>query len=386
MPHPHIYMVSGKIVAVSILGLLLTTPIFVSATEFQQLANIPDNCAASQELSFICGAQRPEDLAQIPGTRWLIASGFTNGAGLKLVDVKSKTIRLWYDADPPQIRPDKAMYPACPGAPDPKIFNAHGISLRRNSDGRYTLYVVNHGGRQSIDVFGVDANQDEPALIWKGCVMMPDMTSANGVAAFDDGTILVTVQLLNGRTLADSVNGIPTGGVFEWKPGGSAFRLLPGTAVPGNNGIETSPDGREFYVIGFGIHTIFVFSRGDTAKPIRQAVAPGFMPDNLHWDNGRLVLAGMVDDEPACGGVRKVINGQADPMRCPRGYVVAALDPVTMHFSTIAYGTPNPVYNGVASAVVMDGNVWLGSYQSDKIAYRPLPGTPPRPNFQEHQR
>src|SRR5688572_19085400 len=28
--------------------------------------------------SFVCGAERPEDLAHIPGTRWLIASGFAH--------------------------------------------------------------------------------------------------------------------------------------------------------------------------------------------------------------------------------------------------------------------------------------------------------------------
>ena len=38
-------------------------------------------CEPSDGHSFICGAQRPEDLARIPDTRWLVFSGFTNGAG-----------------------------------------------------------------------------------------------------------------------------------------------------------------------------------------------------------------------------------------------------------------------------------------------------------------
>jgi hypothetical protein len=179
---------------------------------------------------------------------------------------------------------------------------------------------------------------------------------------------------MNGTTLGDSVSGRPTGGVFEWKPGDAGFRLLPNTAVPGNNGLETSPDGKEFYVIGFGVHTVFVFDRANTAKgPVRQGVVPGYMPDNLHWDNGKLVLAGMVVDEPACGGIRRVVNGEATSLRCPRGWMVGSLDPATMVYSLIAYDLPNPVYNGVSAAVVMGNMVWLGSYQSDKIAYRPLP-------------
>ena len=63
--------------------------------------------------------------------------------------------------------------------------------------------------------------------------MAPAGSDANSVAAYGDGTIIASVQLLNGKTLADSVNGIPTGGVFEWTPGTSGFHLLPGTAVPG---------------------------------------------------------------------------------------------------------------------------------------------------------
>ena len=105
------------------------------------------------------------------------------------------------------------------------------------------------------------------------------------------------------------------------------FRLLPGTRLPGNNGIETSLDDREFYVIAFGWHAVVVYARDDTSQPLRKVTAPGFMPDNIHWDGSRLILAGMQYDEPACGGTRKIIDGKADDMRCHRGYTVAALEP-----------------------------------------------------------
>ena len=39
-----------------------------------------DACSPSGNLHFVCGAQHPEDLAHIPGTPWLIASGFSDGA------------------------------------------------------------------------------------------------------------------------------------------------------------------------------------------------------------------------------------------------------------------------------------------------------------------
>ena len=60
-------------------------------------------CTPSAALKFVCGAERPEDLALIPGTRWLIVSGFQNGAGLKLVDTAAGTLEHWFQALPEQL-------------------------------------------------------------------------------------------------------------------------------------------------------------------------------------------------------------------------------------------------------------------------------------------
>jgi hypothetical protein len=334
-------------------------------------ANAP--CTPSGELHFVCGAEHPEDLAHIPGTPWLIASGFSDGAGLKLVDTRTDTLRRWYMGSVEQIRPDVAAFPDCTSAPDARLFNAHGISLRPRGEAVYTLYVVNHGGRESVEVFSVDADQPEPGLTWKGCVRLPAGMSANSVAAFRDGTILATVLTRPGTTITDFVKGRTTGGVFEWRPGTKGFQLIRGTELPGNNGLETSPDDKEFYVVAFGWHAIVAFSRTHPGKPRARAAAPGFMPDNIHWDEGRLLAAGMQLDEPACGGMRKIVDGKADDMRCHRGYSVAQLDPGTMTFSLLAYSEPNAYFNGVSAAVVIGNELWLGSYQADRIAHRPLP-------------
>jgi hypothetical protein len=114
------------------------------------------------------------------------------------------------------------------------------------------------------------------------------------------------------------------------------------------------------------------FRRGGAPIQIARAQAPGFMPDNIHWDGDRLITAGMAHDEPACGGVRQIIDGAADTMRCHRGYVAAALDPETMRFQVLSYGEPNSAFNGASAAVIIDDEIWLGSYQSDRIAARPI--------------
>ena len=188
-------------------------------------------------------------------------------------------------------------YPECPGPVDPAKFNARGLSLRKTSDERFTLYVVNHGGRESIEIFDVTTGGDRPALRWRGCRLMPPGQVGNAVASFADGTLLVTVLTRPGTTIADFVLGKRTGAVWQWTPGASGFAEIPGTQLPGNNGLETDPDERHFYVVAFGWHAVVVFDRRHPKKPVRVIEMPGFMPDNVHWTEGRLVAAGMRLDE-----------------------------------------------------------------------------------------
>ena len=333
-------------------------------------------CQPTQGLYFVCGASKPEDLAHIPGGPWLIASGFSNGAGLKLIDTSALTVRTWYTGSAAQIRRD-GIFGGCSSPPDPKTFNVQGISLRLSASGIHTLYATNHGGRESVEIFSVDARSPVPDLTWTGCAALPEGVAANAVASFSDGTILITELTRPGTTIADFVNGRKTGAVYSLAPGAGSFMRLAGTELPGNNGLETAPDDSEFYVVAFGWHAVVAFSRSDTSKALRKSIAPGFMPDNIHWDNGRLIAAGMQTDEPACGGLRKIISGSADGMLCHRGYVVAELEPQSMVYRIIAYAEPDPVFNGVSGAVLIGNQLWLSSYQADRIAHRPLPWIEP---------
>src|SRR5215468_4145802 len=122
------------------------------------------SCAPVNGWNLICGAQNPEDLVPIPGTRWLIASGMQAGAGVKLVDTDAKTARLFYTGQPAQQRPDKKLFGNCPAPPDAKTFNAHGLYLRRApAPGTYKLYIVSHAGLESIQVFTIDGNAAQPS-------------------------------------------------------------------------------------------------------------------------------------------------------------------------------------------------------------------------------
>ena len=368
---------SHRFAEIAIASALLTLAVGCAASRAPPASETQTGaCAAAAPLAFVCNAERPEDLVRIPGAPWVIASGFARGAGLKLVDSETRTARLWFEGSPDQIEHDAAAYPHCASPPPVSEFTTRGVSFRQHGPHWGVLHVVNHGGRESIEVFRVDwGGEAPPRLQWNGCVPLGELV-ANSVATFRDGSVIFTVLTLPGRTITDFVHGENTGAVFAWRPSENMPRRLPGTELPGNNGLETGRDETSFFVVAFGSREVIKFNRADSSAPVARAQAPGFMPDNIHWDGDRLLAAGMTYDEPACGGARRIIDGVADTMRCHRGYVVAELDPQTMQFRVIAYGEPNPAFNGASAAIILDDALWLGSYQSDRIATRRLPGAP----------
>ena len=335
-------------------------------------AQAPD-CSPAAGLTFICGLQNPEDVVVVPGTRWLLTSGMSPGAGLTLVDTQAKSVRKLFAPGTAAVRADRARFGSCPGALDPRQAVLHGLALRPAAGGRYTIYATNHGGRESVEVFElmVGAGGAAPSATWIGCVLLPPKLAVNSVAAFSDGTLVATVLILPGRTFEDAFAMRNTGIVLQWTPGTAAFVPLKGTELVANNGIETSKDDREFYVASTTMRRIYAFSRAKPgAGPVRFAQLKDFGPDNVRWDaNNRLITAGLIDDEPACGGRPKDEKG----IRCPMGYAVATIDPRTMTVKEIARGPRTPSFTGTAMAAVVGNELWLGSFLADRLAYRRLP-------------
>ena len=251
---------------------------------------------------------------------------------------------------------------------NPKLATLHGLSLRPGANGHFTLYATNHGGRESVEVFDVDPTGARPTATWVGCVLMPGMLAANSVAAFRDGTLLATVLTLPGRSFEDLFAGMSPGAVFKWTPGASGFTRLVGTDLPGNNGIETSADEREFFVVSSGLKRVVAYSRMDPSRPLRYAQLREFAPDNVRMVGGRLITAGMIDEEPACGGAPK----KPDDIQCPRGWIADAIDPATMAVTEIARGPRAAPYAGTATAIPVGNELWLSSFNADRLAYRTL--------------
>jgi hypothetical protein len=360
-----------KIIHAAIALALLVQP--VTAQTAHPVTEAPTGCNPSMGLSFVCGLDQPEDLLQIGTSKWVVASGMGAHGGVFLIDTDARMAKRLFTG---QTRSDAKMYPGC-AAPEVKNFDTHGLALRPTKmAGLYTLYSVTHNPFESIHVFALDARGVEPTITWTGCVKLPADFKANSVTATIDGTVLVNVQMKNGATNVDFINGRPTGGVYEWTPAAKALTLLPGTELPGNNGIELSKDEKEFYVAVSGTQTVAIYDRADTAKIARQVKTPWYNLDNIHWSGDRLIAAGMMFDEPACGGTRKQILDNHGNLNCHRGWVAAQLDPATMQWKILAYGEPNPAFGGIATALVIDKTLWLSSFQMERAAYRALPGVP----------
>ena len=243
----------------------------------------------------------------VPNTRRRVASGMAPGSGLHLVDTRAKSVRNLYAAGVSAARADRTRFRCLSGSARSETDGS--ARLEPPAGAERTLYRLRHEPRrrvESIEVFELDTSGAAPTAAWVGCVLMPDKMAANSVAAFGDGTLVATVLIMPGKTFEDAFAGRNTGAVFMWSPGSPSFRMLPGTEMPADNGIETSPDDREFFVVSTTTKRIVAFARNNPGKPLRAAQLSEFGPDNVRWtSDNRLITAGMIDNEPACGGPRE---------------------------------------------------------------------------------
>lgn len=325
-------------------------------------------CEPAGGLQFICGPENAEDLVLVPGTPWILSSGRTGDARLFLIDSRNsawRPLKFEVKADP--------AFAQCPSPPDMAHFESHGLSIRDAGRGNWRLHVVGHGAREAIEVFDVAIGADGPALTWKGCVPMPDGLAANSVAAFADGSLVVTVLMMPGKTFRDSVEKRPTGAVFEWSPGSKGFVRVAGTELPGNNGIEVSADGREFYVVSSGLQTVVAFSHSNPARQLRSTQPLPFTPDNVHrGPDGRLFTGGMANDVPECGGTPGPEHDLAKLAACPRGSMGAALDPRTLQHQIIVATPAVPAFSNATMVLPVGQRFWLGTFSGDRIAHGAL--------------
>jgi len=331
-------------------------------------------CEPAGEYGFVCGPRSAEDLVQIPGTDWIIASGMIADAPIYLVDTRNKTWSELYPGEAPRAVQDMETYGACPGAPVPGTLISHGLNIRAHADGGATLYVVGHGGRESIEVFDVDTSAATPMLTWRGCVLTPGGMAANSVASMADGTLLATIPLYHGVPISAAMAGYNTGAVYRWSPGDGGFTRVEGTELPYGNGIEVSADGAEFYIASSGAQRVLAYSNTNPARLLRGSKPLAFVPDNLRLGaDGRLLTAGLDMNDPVCGDVAPDREFNLEEFAaCPRPFTVWSVDPKTMEGEAIATSPAIKDFSNITIGITVGDEVWVGTFLGDRIAYRAL--------------
>jgi hypothetical protein len=322
----------------------------------------PAGCAPRDKIQFVCGLSGPEDLVEVPHSNWIIAGGDAAPGGISLVNVRDKSVTPLYPSPNMKQRLDAATYDSCPGPIDPAEkdkFRAHGIALRPGRGSLYTLYVVHHGNRESIEAFEFDAAAKTPALTWVGCAVAPDPIGLNSVVALPEGGFATTNFLPRGvATGIDSVRtGKRNGELWEWHTK-IGWKIVPGSEASGANGIEISKDGKWFYMGGWGTQTFIRFSRG--ATPVKRDEIPvGFRLDNLRWaPDGSLIGAGQqIGPDGAAPVASRVIK----------------IDPKTLKVQDLINYPVSDAFDFATGAIQVGKQMWVGSVRGEKIAIFPLP-------------
>lgn len=329
--------------------------------------DVVTQCRDRDRMHPVCGFHNPEDLALVDDGALVLVSeagGMLDRAAqgrIARFDRRNETRRVLYPREgAPAATPTPGWGdPACPGEPGDRL-NPHGIDLARLPDGRRRLLVVNHGGRESVELFEVTGHGSALAVRWRGCAVAPAGLFLNDVVNLPDGGFLAT-HMFTGHPVWGVLRsrlGRDTGAVYEWQAP-AAWRAVPGTDAPFPNGIELSGDGREIY--------LDVYSSGEVRRIARDsgellAVARVPRPDNSSWArDGRLLVAshrGGLADEVKCWHLAAGA--------CPMAFAIVALDPATLASTTVFANAGPPM--GAATIAVDLGDEWLlGSFAGDRL-------------------
>ena len=201
----------------------------------QTPATSPKTCAPEGDLHFVCNLISVEDFVPVDGGRWLVGGSYVEkSVGLYLVDTRAKS------AKPVSLslaaKPDPS-YAGCP-APDLKALQTHGVDVRQ-ANGHTTVYAINHGGRESVEIF--ELHPATNTAEWIGCALSPPGVNGNAVSAMGGGAFAITkfMDTNDKNGFQHILSGQVTGAVYLWKPG-KGFSEVPGTRFSGDNGLLSS--------------------------------------------------------------------------------------------------------------------------------------------------
>ena len=327
-----------------------------------------EGCAPAAGIDVICDFAKPEDLAALPGTPWVLISELGNGADpghIAALRTRDERVERLQAAAPGPAA--DSTFPRC--GPEPESLKPRGFHLRAGQDGDHQLLIVNASDAVRVERYRVTGRGGEvPELRWEGCVTVPDDITPNDVAALPDGGFVVSHMFNPPRTWWHDVLfllGLHTGHVARWQPQ-DGWRKVPGSDASFPNGIETDPDtGRIFVAATYGQDLTAVDADGDN----RQRVDLPVQTDNLTWSpDGRLIAVGHTG-VPILGTRACRDMGNTS---CAFPFAVAAIDPETLGVETL-YAHADSLIPGPSVGLIHNSWLYLGTFFGDRVSRVALP-------------
>lgn len=331
------------------------------------------DCKPADGASFICGVTNVEDFAPVPGTKWVIGSDLAAKSHpqgyLYLFDTTKRTASA-VEPSEISIRWDKKTYPHCPGPYDVKTFGPHGLDLTRGGGMHRVLYAVNHGGRESVEVFDVDLTGARPRFTWTGCVVAPPKFWPDAVASLPDGGIVVTSlwDPTDPNRAKKLSAGQPVGALDAWHSG-KGWSEVPGTEnMSGPNGVIVSADGKEIYLcLWSGKQVARIDLR--SSPPKVDTVSTGILTDNDRWSpDGKSIFVGGQDVT-----VKQAIGCfESSSVNCNVPFKIYRMDPATLKLTDEVKSGVYGVFGAGTGAIQVGNDLWVSSYRADRIAIFPM--------------
>ena len=330
---------------------------------------VVEGCEPSGSMQPVCGMQSPEDIAALPDGRHLLLAhfgGMFDATGsLSLFDTQTEDVKPLFPQSGITLAGATAPWgdPKCK-PPELDKFSPHGTHLHRLTNGRLRYLVVNHGGREAIELFEVIGEGGNISLLWQGCVEPSKDTFMNDVVGLSNGDLIYTRMFHNGGMVEQllSLLGLDTGDLWRWNQE-AGLRALPGTKANQPNGIEVAPDQRHVFANMYFTQELWKVD-ADTGEVV--GTAPLANADNSAWGtDGRLWVVTHTDSMSnmlACFG-----NQEA---ACGASFAIIAVDPDSLEIEKV-FEHRGPPMGAATVAVPQAGRIYMGSFVGDRMVSIP---------------
>ncbi|WP_328810479.1 SMP-30/gluconolactonase/LRE family protein [Rhodococcus sp. NBC_00294] len=279
-----------------------------------------------------------------------------------MFDRRTKTAQPLWPSPDVVYEPDTEAFPGCDAPPDEGKAATHGINAVETEPGKFMLYAVYHGSRESVEIFDLDLTGGNSRVAWRGCVVVPEGVAANGVVAMPDGGIAVT-NFTDPREplLPQLFTGEPSGSVYTWQRA-RGWSEVAGSAAFGPNGVEVSSDGETLYIAEAMKKR--VVSIPVTGGTLTEVATMSFLPDNLRWsEDGALLTTGM-EYEPLTA--ESIQSCAMEGTGCVPGFTVVSVDPVAKTSDTV-FSTTTDDYRYATVAAQVGSEIWIGGNAISQI-------------------